>query len=190
MQTGKVFKNVTMGIFNLQLNRYIWIKISAIPLFRQNEGMPYQVYTIFEDITTEKNLEKTVQNWHDQAVLLTQFLENSIQPFGISYLDGTLWYVNQALARLLQSSVEDISMSANMGAGSSPNWLKIELEDIQIKGKSQKQGKVFRNLLRKDGVEILVEIFANLISDETGEPVYYYLLINEITSVRKVSDPE
>ncbi len=189
MQTGKVFKNVTMGIFNLQLNRYIWIKISAIPLFRQNEGMPYQVYTIFEDITTEKNLEKTVQNWHDQAVLLTQFLENSIQPFGISYLDGTLWYVNQALARLLQSSVEDISLSANMGTGSSPNWLKIDLEEIQFKGKSQKHGKVTRTLLRKDGVEIPVEIFANLISDETGEPVYYYLLINEITAVRKISDP-
>lgn len=185
LKTGKIIKNVPMGVFNPMLDRYVWIKITAIPLFHPGEEKPYQVYTIFEDITEQKNLEKTVQNWHDQAVLLTTFLEHSIQPFGISYLDGTLWYVNSALATLLKCSVEEVSTSTNVVTGNSPVWLRILIGDKFSFDKGQKQLKLERDLMRKDGSSIPVVIYAHIISDETNEPVYYYLLINDRQADKK-----
>jgi len=54
LNTGKEIKNVVMGVFNPSHDAYTWIKINAVPQFREGEQKPYQVYTTFEDITEWK----------------------------------------------------------------------------------------------------------------------------------------
>ena len=51
LQTGKVLKEVIMGVYNPREKGYRWINISAVPLFHSGEIEPYQVNTIFHDIT-------------------------------------------------------------------------------------------------------------------------------------------
>ncbi|MCX7611502.1 MAG: PAS domain S-box protein [Ignavibacterium sp.] len=51
LKTGKPVYGVTMGVFNNKLNKYVWIYIDAIPLFKENQDKPYQVYATFSDIT-------------------------------------------------------------------------------------------------------------------------------------------
>jgi PAS domain S-box-containing protein len=50
-----------MGVYNPLDQSYHWINVSAIPLIRPNETKPYQVYTIFDDITERKNSEEQLR---------------------------------------------------------------------------------------------------------------------------------
>ena len=51
LRTGQPLSGVVMGVFNPRENNYHWISIDAVPVFRPGEDRPYQVYTVFEDIT-------------------------------------------------------------------------------------------------------------------------------------------
>lgn len=50
LRTGKVQKDVVMGVYNLRRKGYTWININAVPQFRPGEDRPYEVYTTFEEI--------------------------------------------------------------------------------------------------------------------------------------------
>jgi PAS domain S-box-containing protein len=43
------------------MNEYRWISIDSVPLFRAGEKLPYEVYTIFEDITERKKSEEALR---------------------------------------------------------------------------------------------------------------------------------
>ncbi|MFA0833777.1 MAG: PAS domain S-box protein [Methanobacterium formicicum] len=69
LKTGKKVKNVIMGIFNPEKNENNWIKIDAIPQFKEGERRPYQVYTTFEDITSRKKAEDNQKTLSEQLQL-------------------------------------------------------------------------------------------------------------------------
>lgn len=53
LRTGKPCGPRVLGIYNPNRAEHVWISINAIPLFSPGETEPYQVYTIFQDITAE-----------------------------------------------------------------------------------------------------------------------------------------
>ena len=57
LRTGREVQNVVMGVYNPQERRYRWININAIPIFQTGEDKPFQVYTVFDDITERKRKE-------------------------------------------------------------------------------------------------------------------------------------
>ena len=58
LRTGKAVNNFVMGVFVPQLNKYRWININSMPIFKVNKEKLYQVITTFEDITERKQAEK------------------------------------------------------------------------------------------------------------------------------------
>lgn len=54
LQTGREVRDVVMGVYNPKLKSYRWINVCAVPLFHSGEAKPYQVYTIFDDITEQR----------------------------------------------------------------------------------------------------------------------------------------
>jgi PAS domain S-box-containing protein len=61
LRTGREVRDSVMGVYNPREKRYCWIKINAIPLFREQEQKPYQVYTVFEDISERKRAEEALR---------------------------------------------------------------------------------------------------------------------------------
>ncbi|NLT37373.1 MAG: PAS domain S-box protein [Methanomassiliicoccus sp.] len=61
LRTGIRIRDVIMGVWNLRDGDYRWIDITAVPLFRPGELRPYQVYTVFEDITVRKRTERALR---------------------------------------------------------------------------------------------------------------------------------
>jgi PAS domain S-box-containing protein len=61
LRTGQKLHGVVMGVFNPREGAYRWISIAAVPLFRPGETAPFQVYTVFEDITERNAAEKQRQ---------------------------------------------------------------------------------------------------------------------------------
>jgi PAS domain S-box-containing protein len=62
LKTGKTVKDVVIGIEKPWQEGYTWLNIQAIPLFRPGEEKPHQVYTIFEDISSEKQAEESLKD--------------------------------------------------------------------------------------------------------------------------------
>lgn len=51
---------MVMGVFDPKRERDTWININAVPQFMPGEDKPYQVYTMFEDITERVHAEAAV----------------------------------------------------------------------------------------------------------------------------------
>ena len=66
LRTGKELKNVIMGVFNPNSEKYRWINIHAIPQFKPGEKVPFQVYTTFNDITDRKLAEEALKKAYKQ----------------------------------------------------------------------------------------------------------------------------
>ncbi len=63
-RTGEAQHGVVMGVFNHDLQEYRWISIDAVPLLRRGERVPYEVYTVFEDITSRLRAEQALRDEH------------------------------------------------------------------------------------------------------------------------------
>ncbi len=61
LRTGKPVRHVTMGIFNPHLQAYRWIQIDAIPVIRDEDSRPSEVYAVFEDITERRHMEQALR---------------------------------------------------------------------------------------------------------------------------------
>ncbi|MCE5343376.1 MAG: PAS domain S-box protein, partial [Eubacteriales bacterium] len=61
LRTGKPFGPYILGVFQPMINDRVWLSINAIPLFRRGATTPYQVYTIFQDISAERKANQNYQ---------------------------------------------------------------------------------------------------------------------------------
>lgn len=116
-RTGQQVKDVIMGVFNPRVDAYRWINIDAVPLFRPGEDQPYQVYTVFEDITERKQAEQQKREM-ERRLLDTQKLESlGILAGGIAHdfnnlLAGIMGYADLLKLRLPQCEAarEDVDI--------------------------------------------------------------------------------
>jgi PAS domain S-box-containing protein len=65
LQTGRETRGV-MGIFNPADEKYHWILIDAIPQFIEEQKMPFQVVTTFDDITDLKQAGKALRESEEE----------------------------------------------------------------------------------------------------------------------------
>jgi signal transduction histidine kinase/AmiR/NasT family two-component response regulator len=67
LKTGQPVHDKIIGIYNPRVKGYVWILISAMPQFRDNEPVPYQAYTTFTDITAIKRSEEELKRAKERA---------------------------------------------------------------------------------------------------------------------------
>lgn len=105
MKTGIKVEDVVMGIKSPSKDEYTWLNIDAIPLFKPGEKSPYQVYTIFEDITARKEVEEALIEKERKLKVLYESL-----PIGVSIVDENrnIIDVNPALEKILKLSKEEL----------------------------------------------------------------------------------
>lgn len=83
-RTGQPCRGVVMGWYNVALGEYRWLRVDAVPLVRPGETEPYEVYTVFEDITREREnsqalLDANTRKDHFIATLAHE-LRNPLAP--------------------------------------------------------------------------------------------------------------
>ena len=94
LRTGREVRNVQMGVYNLGKDQLRWVSVDSVPLFRDDEDKPYQVYTIFDDITDRKQAENALQT------ALHRFYDVLASMYtGVLLVtdDGRVEFANQAL---------------------------------------------------------------------------------------------
>ncbi len=61
LNTGNPVYNRVLGVFNPNFNSTVWLNINALPRFMGGEHKPYQVFTIFEDVTERRHAEQLLR---------------------------------------------------------------------------------------------------------------------------------
>ena len=83
-RTGEPQHGVVMGVYNHDSQEYRWISIDAVPLLRRGERVPYEVYTVFEDITNRLRAEQALREEHARKdrfiATLAHELRNPLAP--------------------------------------------------------------------------------------------------------------
>jgi diguanylate cyclase (GGDEF)-like protein/PAS domain S-box-containing protein len=54
LREGRTIESTLLGVYNQQKQRYIWLKVSAVPMFREGEEQPFQAISTFSDVTELK----------------------------------------------------------------------------------------------------------------------------------------
>jgi PAS domain S-box-containing protein len=58
LRTGEQVQDVILGMFHPGREEYRWLKVNAVPQFREGDERAYQVYTSFEDVTEKRRAEE------------------------------------------------------------------------------------------------------------------------------------
>lgn len=61
LATGQPVRGAIAGVFNPRRNTFVWLEINAIPLTREGETKPYQVFVTLHDITDRKLMEEALR---------------------------------------------------------------------------------------------------------------------------------
>jgi two-component system CheB/CheR fusion protein len=105
LATGKEVHKVVMGVFNPQLQECRWISADAVPVFRAGDFHPSEVYTVFEDITEKRTVEKALRENEQRVSALINSASESIWLFG---LNGEILAANATAARRMGLGVKDL----------------------------------------------------------------------------------
>jgi PAS domain S-box-containing protein len=89
LRTGKEVQNFIQGIYNPEINNYIWILVNSVPQFNHTEEKPSQVFSTFTDITeriqAEDELRKLKNELEKQVEEKTKELKNRIKELETFY---------------------------------------------------------------------------------------------------------
>jgi two-component system cell cycle sensor histidine kinase/response regulator CckA len=116
LRTGKPVRDVIMGVFNPRMNEYRWITIDAFPQFHTGDPDPYQVYTVFEDITERKlakyQREAALKELRVQKHFFEQMFMQSSVSTQILDKDGWCERINPKLSKIFGVKPEHIEGKA------------------------------------------------------------------------------
>lgn len=71
LKTGETVRNIIMGVYHPSDDKTVWININSVPLFRKGAAEPYQVFTTFDDISTQKAAQKAlIQSEKDKELAI------------------------------------------------------------------------------------------------------------------------
>lgn len=92
LSTGKPVTNSVVAVFNPKKNDHVWLNINAIPLFREGEEKPYQVFVTLHDIINCRQEEEKIA-----------FLSNVFVNLDVNPAQNIAMIVNET-GRLLQGA--------------------------------------------------------------------------------------
>ncbi len=95
LRTGKIIKDVVMGVYHAANDDVVWINIHAVPEFKPGGKKPFQVFTTFTDITQRiKNRKQLIESQKRYKALF----ENSGSAINVLDKEGRFLHVNKLSA--------------------------------------------------------------------------------------------
>lgn len=175
--TGKPSTGVIMGVFNRKDHIYRWINVDTVPVFRPGDDRPYQVYSMFEDITNQKNAEREMRK--SEGFFRSAFEEGAI-PMAISSTEGRFLRVNNAFCQLTGYSREELT-NLSFQDLTSPNDLNASVKgrDDLLTGEKN-SFRIEKRYIRKDKRLVWVSISSAPVRDENGKIDFFVTHIQDI----------
>jgi len=166
LRTGQEVCNVVMGVYNPREHCYRWISICAMPLYRPGENRPYQVYTIFDDITERRRSEEALRESEEKYA---RFFWDDLTGDSLVSVDGRILACNPAFLAIFGFTSLDEALASNI-----QSLYPDPQERTDLLNRLRKERTLYHHtmtLRRRDGRR--VDIVANMVGifDDAGELV-------------------
>ncbi|MFO7748582.1 MAG: PAS domain S-box protein [Desulfobacteraceae bacterium] len=125
--TGETFGPVVRGVFHRDKNAYVWLSITAIPLFQPEEKKPFQSYATFEDVTEHKLAKEALRRERERLASIIEGTNVGTWEWNVQ-TGETIF--NERWAEIIGYSLEEISpVSIN-------TWMKfVHPDDVKTSEK-------------------------------------------------------
>ena len=128
---------------------------------------------------------KIIDEVRKNEALLASLLENSSQPFGVGYPDGSLGLVNRAFEQLTGYSREELKYTDWSKILTPQEFRDMETEKLKELKHTGKPIKYEKEYIRKDGTRVPIELLVHIVKNEEGLTEYYYSFITDTTERKK-----
>ena len=131
LRTGRTQSGVVMGVYNPRLKQRRWIRIDAVPLFRQGNARPAEVYTVFEDITARKQAEAALEESKDRY---RRLFEDDLTGDFLATPAGKVLLCNPAFVKIYGFSSRRRAERGNVARFNPQDWAGL-VEGLRARGK-------------------------------------------------------
>ena len=184
LKSGEKVGPVDRAVFIPERNEYLWLSITAIPLFTAGDDKPYQVYTTFDDITERKRMEELLLQKEQQYRCIYNSLRDALI---VVNKNREITDCNTAFTELFGYSLSEIQGKTTAILFAS----KDEYE--QLGRRMQKQGEnsdfIYQPLYQtKTGEVFRGEKKVQYLRDDDGKPVGFIGIIRDITECKRAEE--
>lgn len=180
LHTGKPLKDIVMGLFNAEKQRYIWIKMASMPKFESSKIHPYQVLITLTDITSQKMAEIKLS-------MATMLVNNIFGGLFVTDKDQKIISINDGVTKLTGFTQQDVFGKTACFLQSNKNNNKYSIAlDKNKKPLSSWQGEIWR--LHKFGGEFPSWTSINEVKDTHDEVTHYIHMFMDITHLNKAQN--
>jgi len=183
LQTGGEVHGELMGVFDPVTNDHTWILVNAIPQFRHGDHKPFQVFTMFRDVSEHQAVVCRLRQSEETFRL---FAENLADGIWIRSLEtGQPIFHNQAVEKILgiQTFFSDPESFLNLV----PAENRDEAAEMYARCVRGEPFEVETPIVRPDGQTRWVQARGFLIPSELGSPRLAGVL-RDVTERRAVID--
>lgn len=176
LRTGELQLDILMNVFNPRKQEQRCLRIDAIPQFRQGETRPYQVYTLFQDITEQRRADaerafhaQLLRQIHDAVIATDAQLNINAWNRGAEQMYG--WLASEVMGLPARQVVRS----------------EIDEDRRQMAFKELHQKGLCRIELithHKDGTRIPTEGITAALYDSQGQITGYLTINRDITERR------
>ncbi len=132
--------------------------------------------------------ETALRETRQEKEFLANILEHASQPFAVGYLDGRLGRFNHAFEQLTGYTVEELH-TIDWSATLTPReWRDMETQKLDELRRTGQPVRYEKEYIRKDGSRVPIELLVHMVSDEKGNPEYYYSFITNITERKRAEE--
>jgi PAS domain S-box-containing protein len=148
LRTGRPSLGVVMGVFNPKTHDYRWIKIDAVPSFRAGQSTPFQVSSVFEEITERKRAEEALR---ESEARFRAFFEQAAVGIASVSVDGRYVDANRKFCDLLGRPREEV-LQMTIAQATHPDYVAADAEHLcQLQDGEASQYSVEKMYVRGDG---------------------------------------
>ncbi len=140
---------------------------------------------ILRDVTERQRAEEALQESQKQNELLASLIRNSSQPIGIGYPDGRLGLINRSFEQLTGYTAEELTSMDWAQALTPPEWHAMEREKLAELQRTRVPVRYEKEYIRKNGTRVAVELLVHLATDSSGDPLYYFAFITDLTERKR-----
>ncbi|MBL8133802.1 MAG: PAS domain S-box protein [Anaerolineae bacterium] len=179
LKTGLPQFGVVMGVHTPE-GALRWLSINSQPLFQPGEAQPYAAVTSFADISEAKRHQRELAEAQRRYRGLFEQTHDAVF---IMSLDGEYVDANQRGAEMLGFSIDEIKRMTIAELSAEVN------DSAQIRQRLQAGERVppyEREIFRKDGSVIQVDINVELVRDLDGRPLHLQAVVRDITERAQV----
>lgn len=186
LNSGKIVRDVTMGVYHPEKRSYVWIKTNSYPLFNNDRVEPVGVFTTFFNITAEYKQKKELER--SESLFRTLF-DNSFQFIGVTDTDGRMIKANKTGLAFLGMTNDDI---VEAYLWNTPEGVITEKTKIMIQEaiKKASKGQLVRfdfELLGSTNKKITLDFSLRPVFNDEGEVILLIPEGRDITSKKEMS---